>query len=375
MARRGENIYKRKDGRWEGRFIAGRKPDGKARYKSVYGASYHVVKKKLEAVKAELSAQKKTGCRLTLSTLCLQWLEMVRHTVKESSYVRYALLVQKHIIPVLGQMRIDKLTANHLTRFMNDKLEKGRMDGKGGLSPKTVQDIMIILKAVLRAAGHEMPACVDTLKLPKVIPPEIKVLGDGDIQALERAVKQETSNTNLGFLLSLYSGVRLGELCAIRWSDIDWTDNTLSIRKTVLRLPRQGDSSEAKTRLTITRPKTKNAERVIPLPVCLIGLLRKCAVTQEKDAYILTGLTTRFMDPRTYQYQFKRFLDKHHITCVNFHALRHTFATQCVRRGVDIKTLSEILGHSTVQMTLDRYVHSSIEIKRSQIEKLSYLVA
>ena len=146
MARRGENIYKRKDGRWEGRFIAGRKPDGKAKYKSIYGASYHEVKNKLEAVKAALSAHKKTGCRLTLSTLCLQWLEMVRHTVKESSYVRYSLLVQKHIVPVLGQMRIDKLTANQLTKFMNDKLERGRMDGKGGLSHKTVQDIMIILK-------------------------------------------------------------------------------------------------------------------------------------------------------------------------------------------------------------------------------------
>lgn len=374
MARKGENIYKRKDGRWEGRYISGRKENGRARYTSIYGHSYMETKEKLNKRRAEHVNNKLSVCRLTVKDLCLQWLDQVHSTVKESSYFRYEQLVKKHIIPTLGGRRADTLTGNSLSRFVNDKLAHGRLDGKGGLSAKTVQDITIVVKSVLKLAEQEygLADCSSTVKLPKAGQPEAHVLCGTDALRLEQHLRSVPDNSNAGILLCLYTGIRLGEVCALRWSDIDWDKHILRIRKTVLRLPRQGDDSERKTRLTLTRPKTKCAEREIPLPSALWEYLSHIAKDQDADAYLLTGQAGRFMDPRTYQYRFQSLLKRLGIAPVCFHSLRHTFATQSIQCGIDIKSLSEILGHATVEMTLKRYVHSSMEIKRRQMEQLKF---
>lgn len=374
MARRGENIYKRKDGRWEARYANGYKANGQTRYSSVYAATYREVKEKREQRRKELDAGLTKACRLTIQMLCLQWLERIRSMVKESSYARYRLLICAHIISLLGGLHLEDMTANTLSKFINGKLDHGRSDGKGGLSPKTVQDITIVLRSVLKMAQREYGCRTqsDTVRLPKAITPEMRLLSDEDLSRLDTHLKSAPNNSNMGILLCMYTGIRLGEVCALRWSDIDWRDNTLRIRKTVLRLPRQGDESEATTRLTVTRPKTRKAERVIPLPQNLAAQLRKCAVGQPSEAHILTGRPGRFMDPRTYQYRFQRLLERLGIERVNFHALRHTFATRCIRSGMDVKSLSEILGHSTVEMTLNRYVHSCMEMKRKQMDQLCF---
>jgi len=377
MPRRGENIYKRKDGRWEGRYIAGRRPDGQAVYRSVYADSYQKVKKKLGDEKTKLTEQRRISCHMTVHALCLEWLGMVRSSVKESTFDRYSLLVNKHIVPQLGTVRIERLTVNHISGFINNKLEKGRIDGNGGLSPRTVRNIVIVLKAVLRQAGLEygLNSPTANLKLPKADRPGIRLLSDSNITALEANCRQTPDNGNLGLLLCMYTGMRLGEACAVRWSDIDWNNSELRIRKTVQRLSRRGNDNGAKTRLTISSPKTSNAERIIPLPSGIVGELKRLADTQDRDAFILTGLVSRFMDPRTFQNRFKRKQEELHIEPVNFHAIRHTFASQCIRKGFDVKTLSEILGHSTVQLTLDFYVHSSMEEKKKQMSGLSFLAS
>lgn len=374
MARKGENIYKRKDGRWEGRYISGRKENGRARYTSIYGHSYMEIKEELNKRRAEHADKKLSACRLTVKVLCLQWLDQVRSTVKESSYFRYEQLVKKHIIPTLGGQRADTLTGNFLSRFVNGKLEHGRLDGKGGLSAKTVQDITIVVKSVLKLAEQEygLTNRSSTVKLPKAGQAEAHVLCSTDTLRLEQHLRSMPDNSNAGILLCLYTGIRLGEVCALRWSDIDWEKHILRIRKTVLRLPRGSDDSEGKTRLTLTKPKTKSAEREIPLPSALWEYLGRIAKCQNENAYILTGQVGRFMDPRTYQYRFQSLLKRLRIEPVCFHSLRHTFATQSIQCGIDVKSLSEILGHATVEMTLKRYVHSSMEIKCRQIEQLKF---
>ena len=245
MPRRGENIYQRKDGRWEGRYIAGRRLDGKAIYKSVYAGTYQKVKQKLNDEKTRLTEQRAASCHMTFNALCLEWLGMVRSSVKESTFDRYSLLVKKHLVPQLGSIRIERLTANHISQLINDKLEKGRVDGSGGLSPRTVRNIVIVLRAVLRQAGLEygVNGSMANLKLPKTERPGIRLLSDNDIVALEENCRHKPDNSNLGLLLCMYTGIRLGEVCAVRWSDIDWKAGELRIRKTVQRLNRRGNNN------------------------------------------------------------------------------------------------------------------------------------
>ena len=374
MPKRGENIYKRKDGRWEGRYMIRRDEHGKAVFKSVYGHTYKEVKSKLEKERSYIAAMYSPSGEVTVAVLCLQWLEHVRSSVKESTFARYKMLTDNHIVPVLGDIRCDRLTLNILTQFVNDKLEKGRLDGKGGLAPKTVQDIVIILKAVMKLAGlqYGIADYAAHLKLPKVTRPDLVVLSDTEIALIEEECLRRKDSSSLGILLCLYTGIRLGEVCAARWSDIDWEDNTLRIQKTVARLPRRSNDSEEKTRLTITRPKTNKADRVVTIPAWLAKELKTLAGKQNRDGYILTGNCGKFMDPRTYQNRFKSLLKRLNIKDAKFHILRHTFATMCLRLGVDIKTLSEVLGHSKINLTLDLYVHSSMEAKRTQMTDLRF---
>lgn len=372
MAKRGENIYHRKDGRWEARYVASRREDGSARYRSVYAKTYQAVKEKLEKCKAERFTGQEFVCNLTVKMLCVQWLEHTRSIVKASSYALYERQIKRHILPALGHLRADRLTAYTFSRFINDKLTHGRLDGKGGLSTRTVQELAILVKSIMRLAWqtYRLPDQLAVVKPPKTEHPEIQVLSGEELCRLEKALQAMPDNPSAGILTCLYTGLRLGEICALRWSDIDLENGILHVRGTVQRLPQQNGDG-AKTRLVLTMPKTQKAVREIPLPPALRRCLQKLAAGQDSKVFLSTG-TTRFADPRTYQYRFRRLLETLEIRRVPFHGLRHTFATQCIRRGMDTKSLSEILGHATVEMTLNRYVHSSLETKRLQMETLDF---
>lgn len=376
MPRRGENIYKRKDGRWEGRCICGRKENGRAKYKSVYGATYKEAKEKLERLKAE--ANKPTGdCRIVFLSLCLEWLLSTKNIVKLSTYTRYELLVHKHIIPELGSLRADQLTANKLSAFMNAKLNHGRLDGSGGLSAKTVCDICIVVRSIVRMGQvrYGLPNYISDVRLPKAPAGEVATLADADLLQLEEYLFAIPAASNFGLLICLYTGIRLGEICALRWSDIDWANGTIHVCKSIERLPCQNSPDGYKTQLVITTPKTAKSNRVIPLPTKLINHLRQFAVSQPPNAFIATGQEEKMMDPRTYENRFDSILRKLSIEHVKFHAMRHTFATRSIRSGMDAKCLSEILGHATVAMTLNRYVHTSLDSVRRQMERLDFSVA
>ncbi len=364
LARKGENIYKRKDGRWEGRYIIGRKADGRARYASVYGNSYRDVKDILERKKGE-QYRTKPNCSMTVQSLMETWLFMRDAEIKCSTYQRYQTLIENHIVPRLGKIRVRNLTAEIVAGFVQNLLKEGRLDGQGGLSKKTVSDIVCILRSAIKLAGKRYEVRdIDLydIKGPVVKQKQIETLCDGECDALVRSILAELDLSGVAYLLALCLGLRIGEVCGLKWSDVYFADKVLIVNRTVLRI-----KAGSKTKLIAQTPKTDSAVRRIPLPVGLISLLSNLRKSATNDAYILSGLK-KPLDPRTLYGRFQRFLQDHGIRHICFHTLRHTFATRSIESGADIKTVSELLGHSNVKTTLQLYVHPTMAHKREIVE-------
>lgn len=352
MARRGENIYKRKDGRWEGRIKVSYNANGKTKYRSIYAKTYSEVKKKLSLLKNEPIQHNSSGT-LTVKELFEEWLAMVKCKVKTSTYANYCMKAEKHILPEFGSVRYDKLTAKMLHGFIQNKL-------KNGLSAKYVSDIVIVFKSMAKfiaiTNGFRNP--IENVMLPKIEKKETHLFAENQQKQLCRHLMKNQNTTSLSIMISLYTGLRIGEICALKWSDIDFEKSILTVKRTVQRI--RSIKKQRSTQLLIDSPKSKSSLRQIPIPEFLMNMLR--AFRGNTNAYILSGSEV-ITEPRTLQYRFKAILKKALLPSINFHALRHMFATNCVASGFDVKTLSELLGHSSVETTLNRYVHSSIERK------------
>ena len=364
MPRKGENIYRRRDGRWEARFKDGLKPDGRARYRSVYAHSYTEVKSKLLECRKRQDQPKRvpTDKNLTVKSLLDTWLLRKASNVKESSYQCYAALIEKHILPVLGQMSASAVTESCLNSFVTDKLNHGRLNGKGGLSKKTVNDILFILKSALSAS---VLLDYKEIRAPRHHQAVIETFDEWETERIRQAALQDGTLFTLPYLLCLSTGLRLGELCAVRWEDVDLEKRLILVRRTVLRL-KCGDHTE----LVIQTPKTECSERRAPLSLELTKSLAKLRNNAPGDAYVLTGQIDKPLEPRALQYRFAAFLKANHIRYRNFHVLRHTFATRCIARGMDPKMLSILLGHANVRTTLQLYVHPTLDQMRSFLDTL-----
>ena len=369
MARKGENIYKRKDGRWEGRYIVGRKPNGKARYASVYGKGYLEVKDKLEKRKGD-RLRAMPQCPLTVKLMLEMWLALRVADIKESTYQRYLLLIQMHILPYLGRVRISCLTAETLSTYIRELQKSGRLDGHGGLAPKTVNDVICVLKSALKLVGRKYAVDEDlfNVKAPTVRSKRVETLGERECEVLTQSILDMPDLNGAAYLLALNSGLRLGEVCGLKWSDISFGERILTVNRTVLRL-----KMGIKTQLVVQTPKTENSARVIPLTGQMLDLLSALRNGASEDAYIFTGRRTP-MEPRTLQYRFQAFLKNHGLKRHHFHALRHTFATRSIEHGFDAKTLSEMLGHKNVKTTLQLYVHPTMLHKRQIAEAVSSIL-
>lgn len=373
MSRRGENIYKRKDGRWEGRYIKNRTADNKAQYGYVYGKTYSEVKEKLISAKAmpisNVSANKAKN--ISFDEVLTLWLLSVKKNVKEATYARYFHLVETHIRPELGNYAVDHITPVVIESYINELLNHGRVDGKGGLSPKTATEILTIIKTTINHAqylGYSIsitPSKINIKKKEK----HIRVLSASEQLQLERVLLTNVDTVKFGILLSLYTGIRLGELCALRWDCVDLNSGVIKIKQTMQRIQNTDAAEERRTKIVFTDPKTQTSSRTIPLPASLLMLAHSFQSTP--NSFVLTGSSEKYIEPRTMQNHFKRILQESGLSPVNYHALRHTFATRCVEVGFEIKTLSEILGHATVNITLNRYVHSSFELKSQNMNKLT----
>lgn len=359
MARRGENIYKRKDGRWEGRYKQ-ECPSGKVKYRSVYARSYQEVKSKLILLKGYSSKCVSSG-RVTVKELFNDWLNTVKLKVKESTYANYKMKIKKHILPAFGDIAYDKLSASMVHKFIQEKIQDG-------LSPKYVSDIIVVFKSMAKFAareyGYHNP--LNNVILPKSQKKEMELFSDSQQNLLCRFLLNNLDNTKLCILLSFYTGIRIGEVCALKWSDIDWEKSILTVRRTVQRISFK--SEKCATKLLLDSPKSANSKRSIPIPTFLLKLLKE--MEGEPTAYVLSG-TEKIIEPRTMQYRFQAILKKAQLPSIRFHSLRHMFATNCIALGFDVKTLSELLGHSSVQTTLNRYVHSSMDRKRECMNRLT----
>lgn len=374
MARTGENIYRRKDGRWEGRYIASYDGNGKAKYKYLYAKTYAEVKAKLLKAQHEISSAsiaEKNSDREKYEFWLSEWLKTKRLSVKESTYIRYQNIIKNHINPELGKYPINKISTSLIERFVSDKLTGGRIDGKGGLSAKTMSDILVIIKESFKYAqgsGVFTICCFDRISFKKSSH-EMRVLSVSEQKRLNSVLLDDIDNYKLGVFICLYTGIRIGELCALQWKNISFNEKTLKVEHTMQRLQCEDPNALHKTRIIVTEPKSNAALRTIPLPDFVFETIKP--FVGSPNTYVLSGECKSVIEPRTMQNRFKEYLDEGQIEDANFHSLRHTFATRCVEAGFDVKTLSEILGHSSVKITLDRYVHSSMQLKRNNMDKLS----
>lgn len=374
MSKRGENIYKRKDGRWEGRFVKGRL-DGKTRYGYVYGGTYKEVKDKLSEIakeKAELLERElcaKEGMPEDgFAALAGEWLDSLKPQLKESSAVKYENILNAHLLPEFRKRRMQDMTRNDVTEFSRRLLSCGGKQGRG-LSPKTVTCIIAVLKSICAYAAQERDCAVPdaagiSIKLPQK---PVRVLSRAEQQKLGAYLRGDLTPCNLGILLCLYTGMRVGEICALKWEAVCLDEQYLRVSQTMQRLQKTEDGRK-RTVITVSPPKSDCSVRNIPIPKEIFQLV--AGAKRPDDAYFLTGRANKYVEPRTMQNRFKAVAEKCGIEGAHFHALRHTFATRCVELGFDIKSLSEILGHSSVNITLNRYVHPSMELKRENMNRL-----
>ena len=363
MARTGENIYKRKDGRWEARYIFSYNADGKAKYKYLYARTYAEVKTKLISVRnsAETKVEtEKIKGREKYEFWLFEWLRSKRMGIKDSTYIRYKNVIKNHINPELGEYPINRISTLLMEHFVSNKLNNGRLDGTGGISSKTMSDMLTIIKESFKYAQNAGVVTIcrfDGISF-KRNSQEMRVLSIFEQQQLLSVLFEDFDRYKLGVFICLYTGIRIGELCALQWKDISFSEKAIMIEHTMQRLQNDDPNDLFKTRIVITEPKSKASLRTIPLPDFVLKAIKPFVASP--NAYILSGECESVVEPRTMQNRFKCYLEKGHIDDANFHSLRHTFATRCIEAGFDVKTLSEILGHSSVKITLSLVVWSYI---------------
>ena len=365
MGRRGENIYRRKDGRWEARLLL-----RTGKYKSFYGKTYKEAKLKMRLFQENAKNPIHTKKEKRMSTVALleEWLKNQESlNIKPLTYESYYHTMKKHILPFFEDEGSPYFSEESIAKFSK------RLCENISLADSSKKKVLTILKIALKDIvknDYNAVGILEAAKLPRAERKEVEIFSKEEQRRLENAVLKAKDPCALGILLCLYTGIRLGELCALTWGDVDWEMNMIAISKTVSRVKTfQLDGN--KTELQIGTPKSRDSMRKIPAPHFIFDLFRERELCLEnKRIFIFSGQTTP-MDPRKFQKLYKRILVSEHLPDRKFHAVRHTFATRGLELGVDIKTLSELLGHSSVSITLNTYAHSLLEQKRAAMEKFN----
>lgn len=364
---KGENIFKRKDGRWEARYIKGYELSGKIRYGFCYGRTYKEAKEKVTKCKASIlngSPSPAANPHHRFSFYCDEWLRLRKPKIKEATYIKYETALEKYIKPKIGGCFPLGITGNLVDSFARELLVEE------SLAPKTVRDILVVLKGVLKYTATLFPGVFPVIEItyPRCGRKEMRVLSRQEQQRFIAYLSDDMDACRFGVLLALFTGIRIGELCALRWSCISLPEKTMRITATMQRLRDTDMTGCMRTHLVTGTPKSDTSVRTIPLTDYAVELCRKMH-PKSSTAYVLTG-TDECMEPRTLQYRMAKYTRECDLEGVHFHTLRHTFATRAVETGFEIKSLSEILGHASTTITLDRYVHSSMELKRNNMSKL-----
>lgn len=372
MARHGENIRKRKDGRWEARYRADNVGEGRRTYRSVYGRTYEEAKeKRVNAIRAEektpVHDTRRIGVcmpgegdilsrQVLFSEAADHWLEKIAGKRKYSTYIKYRNIYRLYLEETLGPCLLCDTSGSELQEKISDHVLESR------LSDSIKKSVCCVTNQILKFAAKEYSVHIPVLnpEAPKRENRLVETFTRQEQSRLLECIYGSLDLFKIAMLLCMYTGMRLGELCALKWTDLDVRDEVVTVNRTVQRIAVKG--CETKTILMETEPKSVYSKRTIPLSAEILGLLKGI---QGDKPYVFGG--DKPLEPRTMQYRFQKILDEADVDGRNFHILRHTFATNCVESGMDVKTLSVILGHSDVKITLNRYVHPTMDSRRRQM--------
>lgn len=357
-----ENIYSRKDGRFEIRYHYGYKEDGTSNYRSVYGSSEEEV---VENYKAKIEELFKNNDLLIFDKSYIgydinSWMNNSKIKNKKSTYSNYQYTLKSRIIPKFAKVKKKVISLELINKFTADLLNEG-------LAAKSVKDILIILQQILKTGDINIK-----IPMPKVPKNEIQILKKDEQIKLENELMNNLTETSFGIYFCLYTGLRIGELCALQWKNIDLKNKKIFVKQTLVRIKNPDETAKKKTIVIIDEPKSSSSIREIPIPDFLIPIMEKLSINTTPNTFLISG-EEKFIETRTYFNRYKKIMEQLDLGLYNFHALRHTFATRCIENGCDPKTLSEILGHSSVKITLERYVHPNYENKVIMMNQLKPL--
>ena len=298
----------------------------------------------------------------TIREIAEAWKEYKRPYVKQSTMAAYVLILENHVLPEFGDN--DSLHEHEVQAFVLKKIEHG-------LSVKSVKDILIVLKMVMKfgVKNEWMNHYEWDIKFPvNSQPKELEVLSVANHKKILDYVQHNFTFMSLGIYISLSTGLRIGEICALRWSDINVADGTITVQRTIERIY-MVEGEKKHTQLVINTPKTVNSCREIPISKELLAMVKPMKKVVNADFYVLTN-EDKPTEPRTYRNYYNRLMEKLDIPKLKYHGLRHSFATRCIEAGCDYKTVSVLLGHSNISTTLNLYVHPNMEQKKRCINKM-----
>lgn len=391
MAKRGNHegsIFCDAQGRWRSVITLGVNADGSPKRKTFYSKTQkEAIEKLTHAVHAQQNKMCVESSKMKLAQWLPHWLDTYVVTqIRQSTRVSYDTFIQRHIIPMLGNVTLARLTAQRIQEFYNHKLEKGRLDGKGGISPKTLRNLHNMLHKSLEQAVRLQLIPVnpcDAVCLPPRQKRDVRYLSVDEQKRLQDAVRDERLGCTV--ILDLFTGLRLGELLGLKWENIDLNAGYLRVCQTVNRLKSFDSAASTKTQIVVGEPKTKSSKRTISLLDHVVVLLQEHKTRQDAEkeqsfgayqdnGFVFCNELGQPLDPRSFADFFKRMLKKAGIADINFHGLRHTFATRALEKGIPAKTVSDLLGHSSIVITMDLYTHVTDNVKKEAIEKLKDLL-
>ena len=305
--------------------------------------------------------------KLDFSALAEQCLASVSHGVKESTLAHYDYTLQRYLLPVFGAWKVHGLDEQRLEQGMLEVISPKSGNHKP-LGASSARECLSILRRICKYAAHlRLMRPVEILvKLPQFERVQTKPLSVQEQACLRDFVLEHPTTRKAGLLLQMQLGLRIGEVCGLQWGDFDLSAGVLTIRRTVSRIY----CRDGHTKVLIQTPKTRSSGREIPIPQELFTLLQRLHGGASEETWFLSGNAEKPVEPRCYRKSMQLYLRQAAVRKVHPHTLRHTFATTCLQAGCDIKTLSELLGHADPNITLRRYVHSNMNRKRRELERV-----
>ncbi len=311
---------------------------------------------------------------MTTTELLTEWMQSEQQEqIKSQTYSRYMSLIGLHILPAIGDRNISMLTRRQISDFLLQKRHSGNRRCDGGLSPVSINMMLSILNMAFNYAFDreyiENNPCDRVKRIPMVEQRRIDAFTKDEQIRIERTIEAEEDDRLFGIILCFYTGLRIGELIGLEWSDMNDSCRIMSVSKTVYR----ERCENGEWRLCVDKPKTASSYRAIPLPEHIAADL--CRLREKSSSvYIVQNKKGERMSIRSYQYIFEKITEKAGVRKLNFHAIRHTFATRALENGIDIKTLSEIMGHKNASITLNRYAHSMMDTKIEMMKKMTRII-